>query len=83
MARGRVFDGGKARKLREDRNMTPAELLDEINQIGPDEWALNTIHGGEKGRPVGLKLQHAWAEALNVSRSALLMDAPEQDDTTP
>jgi transcriptional regulator with XRE-family HTH domain len=81
MARARVFDGGKARELRENRNMTPAELLDEINKIGPDEWALNTIHGGENGRPVGLRLQHAWAEALTVSRSALLMDATEGGDT--
>jgi hypothetical protein len=81
MARARVFDGGKARKLREDRNMTPTELLDEINQIDDFGWALNTIHGGENGRPVGLRLQHAWAKALDVPRSVLLMDAPEQDGT--
>ena len=81
MARSKVFNGGRARELRENRNMTPSELLAEINRIGPDEWALNTIHGGENGRTVGLRLQHAWAEALNVSRSALLMDAPEDGDT--
>ena len=91
MARQRVFDGGKARELREEQNMDIGQLTDAINKIAaetaaiegtePLKWAKNTINGGEFGRPVGLKLQHAWAKALGVPRSELLMDAPEDGNT--
>ena len=67
------------------------QLTEKINEIEvahaaadgvePTAWDKNTINGGELGRPVGLRLQHAWASALNVHRRALLMDAPEDGDT--
>lgn len=91
MALARVFNGGKARELREEKNLNIGQLTDAINKIAaetaaadgtePLKWAKNTINGGEFGRPVGLKLQHAWATALGVPRSELLMDAPEDGDT--
>lgn len=89
MARRKVFNGGKARELREERNQSLDQLTDTINkisaaraaarQVEPTTWDKNTINGGELGRPVGLHLQHAWAAALGVDRSVLLMDAPEQE----
>jgi hypothetical protein len=59
--------------------MSVAGLHARINEIGSEEWALNTIHGGENGRPVGLHLSHAWAQALGVHWRALMTDAPEDD----
>lgn len=80
MARGQIFNGGKARKLREDRNLDLGELVDEIG-ANPDTgllWSRDTLSNVELGhKQPGLKLSHAWANALDVPRSELLMDAPE------
>ena len=85
MAR-KVFDGGKARQLREDKNLNIRELSDRcgINPQTDRQWHPDTLTNVELGHTQpSLKLSHAWAAALEVSRSELLMDAPETDDTTP
>jgi transcriptional regulator with XRE-family HTH domain len=84
MARARIFNGGKARELRKNRNIELLELVDLIgeNPKTGKPWHRDTLTNIELGHhQPSLALSHAWAEALNVSRSALLMDAPEQDDT--
>lgn len=85
MARRRIFNGGKARKLREDKaNLTLTQL---VEALGPNPetgllWSRDTLSNVELGhKQPGLNLSHAWANALDVPRSELLMDAPEQDDT--
>lgn len=88
MARRKIFNGGKARELREDKkNLTTLGELSDAIGINPDtgfHWSPDTLSNVELGHTQpGLKLQHAWAKALNVPRSELLMDAPELDDVTP
>jgi transcriptional regulator with XRE-family HTH domain len=83
MAREQIFNGARARELRKDKTtLDLAELAEEIG-INPDTgllWSRDTLSNVELGhKQPGLKLSHAWADALNVPRSELLMDAPEQD----
>lgn len=103
MAR-QVFNGGKARELREEHNLNIRELVvaiadktriargepaiadmdisdaQKVVLAKPDSWHPDTLTNVELGHTQpSLKLSHAWATALNVSRSELLMDAPESD----
>lgn len=79
-----IFNGGKARQLRENKGLEVAEL---VELIGPNPrtgrpWHADTIRNVELGHhQPSLKLSHAWAQALGVDRSELLMDVPE--DATP
>lgn len=82
MARSKIFNGGKARDLREEKNITVRELAKLIEEHSDSAWSRDTIRNIELGhKQPGLKLSHAWANALDVLRSDLLMDAPEPSDT--
>ena len=85
MASERVFNGGKARELRRDKaGLTLTQLVEKIG-INPETgllWSRDTLSNVELGhKQPGLNLSHAWARALGVPRSELLMDAPEDGDT--
>lgn len=84
MARSRIFNGGKARELREDKKINIVQLAEKIgeNPKTGKPWHRDTLTNIELGHhQPSLTLSHAWAEALDVPRSALLMDAPELDGT--
>lgn len=82
MAGRKIFNGGKARDLREEKNITVRELAELIEEHSDSAWSQDTIRNVELGhKQPGLKLGHAWANALDVDRSELLMDAPEDGDT--
>jgi transcriptional regulator with XRE-family HTH domain len=84
MARGRIFFGGKARKLREQADLSVRELVDIIEKESELRYDVNTLYNVELGyKQPSTTLSLAWAAALNVPRSELLMDAPEQDGDTP
>jgi transcriptional regulator with XRE-family HTH domain len=71
MAR-RTFNGGKARDLREDRNLNVAELADLIEETSGTRWHRDTLTNVELGHhQPSLKLSHAWAAALGVPRPDL------------
>jgi transcriptional regulator with XRE-family HTH domain len=80
----RVFNGQKARELREEADLSVRELaqiLEEDSELAYAEDTLRNVELGYKQPSVELSL--AWANALDVPRSDLLMDAPELSDTTP
>ena len=84
MAQRRIFNGGKARELREDRGFSIVQLGEKIgpNPKTGKPWHRDTLTNIELGHhQPSLTLSHAWAEALDVPRAALLMDAPEDGDT--
>jgi transcriptional regulator with XRE-family HTH domain len=71
MAR-RTFNGGKARDLRENKNLNVAELADLIEETSGTRWHRDTLTNVELGHhQPSLKLSHAWAAALGVARSDL------------
>jgi transcriptional regulator with XRE-family HTH domain len=79
MAR-RIFNGGKARELREQADITVRELVGILSEESELRYAEDTIRNVELGhKQPSLTLSLAWANALDVPRSELLMDAPEQD----
>lgn len=80
MARRRIFYGGKARKLREQADLSVRELVDIIEKESELRYDVNTLYNVELGhKQPSPTLSLAWAAALNVPRSELLMDAPESD----
>lgn len=82
MARERIFNGGKARKLREQADLSVREVTAIIKKDSELTYDVNTLYNVELGyKQPSPTLSLAWAAALNVSRSALLMDAPESSDT--
>lgn len=79
MAR-RTFNGGKARDLRESKNITVDALVEQIHRSTGRRWHPDTIRNVELGHTQpGLNLSHAWACALGVPRDELLDPAaPER-----
>jgi transcriptional regulator with XRE-family HTH domain len=79
MARRRIFDGGKARELREGKGLEISEL---VELIGPNPkkgkpWDRTTLSNVECGNTQpGLHLSHAWARALGIPRDVLMTEAP-------
>jgi transcriptional regulator with XRE-family HTH domain len=85
MARGRVFNGGKARELRKDKaNLTLSQLVEAIG-VNPETgrpWHRDTITNVELGHTQpGPDLASAWANALDVPLQRLYIatwdDLPE------
>jgi transcriptional regulator with XRE-family HTH domain len=82
MASDRIFDGGKARKLREQADLTVRDLVDILEKDSELHYDRNTLYNVELGhKQPSLELSLAWANALEVPRAELLMDAPEDGDT--
>jgi transcriptional regulator with XRE-family HTH domain len=80
--RRRIFTGVKARQLREERDLTVNELVEILEEKSELRYHPDTLRNVELGHTQpGPELQLAWAAALNVPRSELLMDAPEDGDT--
>lgn len=70
------FDGRMARKLREERNVTVPELADRIEDSTGRRWDDDHLRNVELGhKQPGLKLSHAWADALGVEWGDLMTDA--------
>jgi transcriptional regulator with XRE-family HTH domain len=77
MARRRNFNGGKARDLREDKNIEVDALIERIgtNPKTGRLWHVDTIRNVELGHhQPSLNLGHAWARALGVDHSELLCE---------
>lgn len=84
MAGRKVFNGVEARRLREEADLTVKELVEIIETKSHLRYHPDTLRNVELGHTwPSTTLSLAWAAALNVSRSELLMDAPEMDDATP
>ena len=82
MASERVFNGGKARELREKADITVRELVEILAEESELRYDVNTLYNVELGhKQPSTVLSLAWANALDVPRSELLMDAPEDGDT--
>jgi transcriptional regulator with XRE-family HTH domain len=80
MGQRRIFNGGKARELREQADLTVRDLVKILDEEADLRYAEDTLRNVELGhKQPSLVLSLAWASALNVPRSELLMDAPEQD----
>lgn len=85
MAPSKIFDGSKARELREDAGIEIAELVEAlgVNPKTGKHWHRDTISNVELGHhQPSLKLSHAWAAALNVTRSDLMTEAVEPDPSS-
>jgi transcriptional regulator with XRE-family HTH domain len=84
MASERIFDGGKARRLREQADLSVRDLVDILAKESELHYDRNTLYNVELGhKQPSVELSLAWANALEVPRTELLMDAPELSDTTP
>jgi transcriptional regulator with XRE-family HTH domain len=82
MARARVFCGGKARKLREQADLSVRELVEILEKESELQYDVNTLYNVELGyKQPSTVLSLAWAAALRVPRTELLTDAPEDGDT--
>lgn len=82
MAPERIFDGARARELREQTNMTGKDLVRAIAKDSELRYDVNTLYNVELGyAQPSPALSLAWAAALHVPRTELLMDAP--DDAAP
>lgn len=85
MAR-RTFNGGKARDLREDRDIDIVQLGEKI---GPNPktgrlWHRDTLTNIELGHhQPSLRLSHAWAAALGVQRSDLYYEGWDDIENLP
>jgi hypothetical protein len=78
----RVFNGELARQLREGADLGVRDLIALVEEQSELSWHPDTIRNVELGHAQpSPELSLAWAAALNVTRSALLMDAPEDGDT--
>lgn len=83
MAR-RTFNGGKARDLREDRELYLADLANLIEETSGTRWHRDTLTNVELGHhQPSLKLSHAWAAALGVPRSDLYYEGWDDIENLP
>lgn len=74
----KVFNGIKARRLREERDLSVKQLVDLIEEKSHLRYHPDTLRNVELGHTgPSTELSLAWAAALNVPRAELLTYAPE------